>query len=192
MHLDVTFRRRPHQRRLPAPRLLSRARRRRGSAARRTASTLPVRAAVISIVSPPGQRRVRIGAGIEKPLDDGGVAVGAGERQRRHAVAVRRAHIGAGREQPVHEIEIVVIRRPVQRRRAVRLRRVDVGALRRAAGEWRRDPIRCTAAASGAPSRPARQHDGAAAPSTTQPDQQRPTTTRQTSCRLLSLPGQPD
>ena len=129
MTCDVAFGRRPHERRLSAPRFLgvhigaareqhthrihlarARGRHQHGFAA--------------------GQHRVRVGAGIEKSRDDGGVAVHARERQRRHAIAVRGGGVRAGRQQPVHEIEIVVIGGPVQRGRAVRLGRVDVDASR--------------------------------------------------------------
>ena len=44
----------------------------------------------------PAARRFGIGAGLQQPLDERAVAVGAGDRERRHAVAVRRLHIRAG------------------------------------------------------------------------------------------------
>ena len=42
------------------------------------------------------ERRVRVGAGVEQQLDDRRVAVRAGQRERRHAVAVRGLDVGPG------------------------------------------------------------------------------------------------
>ena len=61
-----------------------------------TGPSLPVRAAVIKAVSSPGSFVVRVGPGLEQELDHRLVAVRAGQRQRRHAVAVRGLDVGPG------------------------------------------------------------------------------------------------
>ena len=48
-----------------------------------------------------GQRRVRIGARGQQPRDHRGIAVGAGELQRRHAVAIRGSAPSRRREQHI-------------------------------------------------------------------------------------------
>ena len=72
------------------------------------------------------QRRVRVGAGVEQPLDHRRAAVGAGQMQRRRAAIVGGARARAGADQQIGDREIVAVRRPVQCGRAVAGRRVDV------------------------------------------------------------------
>ena len=99
-HGGVTFGGRPHQRGLPAPAFL----RVDVGAVRRAAPSrhraLPVRAAVISTVSPSGSAVFGVGPGLQQQLDDRRrVAVDAGEPQRRHAVAIGGLDVGAGANQ---------------------------------------------------------------------------------------------
>jgi hypothetical protein len=126
--LGVAFGRRPHQRRLPAPRVAavdvgaandqrldrrkaagSRRRHQRGFASR--------------------ERGVRIRPAFEEQLDHLAVAVDARQRERRHPVSVRGLDVGAGAHQELAGFQIVLEGRPVQRRHPVDLRRVDIGAL---------------------------------------------------------------
>ena len=72
-----------------------------------TASGLPVRAAVISTVSPAGHGGVRIRPGLEQRGHHLGAAVGRRQRERRQAVAVRRVHVGAGPDQQLHHLDVV-------------------------------------------------------------------------------------
>ena len=106
------------------------------------------------------QRRLALGSGgvdidpgLQQPLDHRGVAVDAGQGNRRHAVAVHRLHVGAGPDQHLGELEIVFAHRPVKRRGAVGLGRVDVDALAKQRGHRRRVPglHRVDDAAIGAP-----------------------------------------
>ena len=64
-----------------------------------TAAGTPVRAAVISAVSPSDCAAFGIGAGFQQELQHGGVAVGRRKRQRRNAIAVGRVHVGAGSDE---------------------------------------------------------------------------------------------
>ena len=73
-----------------------------------------------------GHRRIGVGAGIEQQLDDGGVAVRACERERRHAIAIRGVDARARFQQQRRGLGIFVIRGPMQCRRPVHLCRIDV------------------------------------------------------------------
>ena len=86
-----------------------------------SAATFPVFAAVISAVSPSGSVVFASAPAFRSSSIIGGVAVAAGERQRRDAVAIRRLDVGAGANQLVRCRQVVALRRPVERRRAVSL-----------------------------------------------------------------------
>ena len=110
-----------------------------------TASTLPVRAAVISAVSPPGVAVFGIGAGVEQPAQHGGVAVERGESDRRDAVSRRGLHVGAALDQRVDGLDVVLPDCLVQRCGAVWRRRFTVadlggGVCARAADERKQQP----------------------------------------------------
>jgi hypothetical protein len=82
---------------------------------------LPAAAASISGV---------VGAGLGQDVNHRGVAVLAGDQQRRVAAdAGGRLEVGAGVEQHLRELDVALLRRPVQRGHAVGLRGVDVGAV---------------------------------------------------------------
>ena len=81
----------------------------------------------------PRHRRIRVGARRQQHLEHRRAAVGGGERDRLHAVAVGRRHVRARVDQQAGQIAIVMVRRPVQRRRPVDRGRVDV----RPAGDQR-------------------------------------------------------
>ena len=53
----------------------------------------------------------------------GGVAVGAGDDERRDAVAVRRLDVGFRGQEQLDRLHVVALDGPVQRRGAVRYRR---------------------------------------------------------------------
>ena len=95
---------------------------RRGRAAPSPAPALPVRAAVISAVSPP--RSVVFGSAprCEEQFDHRGVPVLAGERERRDAVAVRRVRVRLRRDQELGRFEIIEVSRPMQGGHAIGLR----------------------------------------------------------------------
>ena len=95
----VVFGGRPHQRRLSAPLLRRRSPWRRRSSSIFTASTLPVRAAVISGVSPSPKAALASAPALQQRFDHRGVADGGGLVQRRDAVAVGHLGVGAGGEQ---------------------------------------------------------------------------------------------
>ena len=86
-----------------------------------TAGTLPVRAAVISAVSPSGNAVFASAPAASSFSIDRRVAVDARQIQRRHAVPGRRFGVGAGAKQSVDAFGVVALHRQVQRRRAVRL-----------------------------------------------------------------------
>ncbi len=93
----------------------------------RTASTLPVRAAVISMVSPPGNEAFASAPASRNFVMMAALpfwqAIDSGVTPYRFV----GAHVRARAKQPRHEIAIVVIGRPVKCRGAVRLRDVDAG-----------------------------------------------------------------
>ena len=97
---------------------------------------LPVRAAVISAVSPPGSAAFGSAPAFEQQLDHRArcrscrPARAASRRSDSPPSRWRRRAPAASRS-----LQIVVVRRPVQRRHAVGLRRVHVDALLRAARE---------------------------------------------------------
>ena len=100
------------------------------SSSNATASTTPVRAAVINAVSPIGATAFDVGARIEQRRDDGRAAVLGREIERRHAIAIGGVRVGAGLEQQPNGVEAVGARGPVQapscrRRRACRRARLD-------------------------------------------------------------------
>ena len=123
--LRVAFRRRPHQRRLPPPRLggvdVGAARQQQlhgldhAGARRRQQRGLALR-----------QHRVRIGSGVEQQLDHGGIAVDARQRQRLHAVAVGGRGPRARADQQLGDAELAAVHRPVERRAAVGLGAVRI------------------------------------------------------------------
>ena len=84
--------------------------------------------------STPSRRREAPCSGPRRPSSSSStiarVAVRAGQRQRRDAVAVRGFHIARRRcSSSSRDLQIVVVGRPVQRRHAIDLRRVHVDAL---------------------------------------------------------------
>ena len=85
-----------------------------------TASILPVRAAVMSAVSPPGVAVFGIGAGVEQPAHDRGVPVERRQAHWRDAVPRCGLHIGAALDQRVDCLEIVLADRLMQGRGPVR------------------------------------------------------------------------
>ena len=94
-----------------------------------TTSRCPVRAAVISGVSPLVRRApvlapaassfstMAVLASLRRPLE------------RRHAVVVGRVHVGPGAEQQIDHLQVVPMCGPEQRGGPVRAARVDTGAL---------------------------------------------------------------
>ena len=98
------------------------------------------------------QPRIRVGAGLEQPVEHRCTAVDGSELKRRHGLAGSRRHAGPGSEQQVHGLEVVPLHGPVERRRAVNLREIDVGlacdrgsnrptvAAHRRVGHFRRRP----------------------------------------------------
>ena len=124
----MSFRCRPHQRRLAAPALdgvdrravrEQRADSRRHTCARSGHQRRFARR----------QRQVRIRARSQQPFDDGHAAVGAGQRQRCDAVAVRLVDAGACPEQQINGADCVVPHGPVKGSRSVGFCLMDVGAL---------------------------------------------------------------
>ena len=95
-----------------------------------SAPVFPVRAAIISAVSPLGVSGM---FGSAPALISFSImrraAVDRGQLQRGRAVAIGRGDFRARANQHVRGIEIVVTHSPQQRGRAVVLRRVDVGFL---------------------------------------------------------------
>ena len=138
-HVGVILGRRPHQRGLAEPALagvdVGAARRQQ----RRTVSTLPVRAAVISTVSPSGVAVLASAPALSSMRTIAALPLVGGQRQRRHAVAVGRGGVRARLQQDGHRLAIVGAHRPVQRRRAVGLGGVDVGLAAEQATHRRRD-----------------------------------------------------
>ena len=130
-HLDVVLRRRPHQRRLAAPRLpgihLGAAieERRHGG---RVSSPRAGEDRRLSV-----RRAVGIGAGLEQARDHGGVGVGARQRERAGAVAIDGVHRGAGGDQETGDRLVVAVNRPVERRGAVGTGGIGVDALEQGA-----------------------------------------------------------
>jgi hypothetical protein len=93
---------------------------------------LPARAACrsgVSVLLAKLSRIVRIDAGLEQLLDDRGVALFGGKRERRHAVVVLGVHVRTGADERRGCLGVVQISRPVQRRRTVAKGRVDVDLL---------------------------------------------------------------
>ena len=124
----VTLRRRPHQRRLPAPVVFT----------VNTSTAGEQRLHRVERARPRGRHQrgfparkcgVRIRAGCQEPFDQRGVSIRAGQRERRDAIPVRRFHIGARAHQQVRGLQIVLIRRPVQRRHPISLGCVHVDML---------------------------------------------------------------
>ena len=74
------------------------------------------------------ERRVRIGACREEPLDHCRAAIRAGELERCRAEIVRDVRTCTGSNQDIGHRQVVTMRRPVERRRPVALRRVHVKA----------------------------------------------------------------
>ena len=77
-----------------------------------------------------GREDIRVGAGAEQGLHRARAPVGAGQQQRRRAVAVRRVGVRPGAQQQAHQLQVVVVDRPVQRRRAVGCAGARVDAVR--------------------------------------------------------------
>ena len=75
-----------------------------------------------------GGPHVRIGAALQKAVDDRLIPVLAGQGQRRHAVVVAGSGAGPRAQEFFDQRFVVLVHRPVQRRGAVGLRRVDVHA----------------------------------------------------------------
>ncbi len=117
-HRGMPFGRRPHQRRLSAPRFLG-------------VHIGSVSQQHVHGVHLPGARgghedrlaarehRARLSAGLQEQFDRRRASVEARKPERRHAVPIRRLHVGAGRDQPRHCLDVVDIRRFVKRRRAI-------------------------------------------------------------------------
>ena len=68
-------------------------------------------------------------AGLQQVVDHRHVAVEAGHRERRDALAVRGVHLGAGADQEIQRLEVLPKYCPMQRRRAINLGLIDVGFL---------------------------------------------------------------
>ena len=126
--IRMAFDRRPHERRLIPPRLVSVDR----------GPTRKERLDRIHMAGPRGRhqrgftlagRGVRIGAGGEQRRDDRRISGRRGDRQRRHAIPVLRCDVRAGGNQLLDERGVFALGGKMQGRRAVRLRKVDVGAL---------------------------------------------------------------
>ena len=126
--IGVAFRRRPHERGLVA-RLLVRVHVRavRQQRAHRANPAGPRRRHQGRLAT--RERRVGIDAARQQALDNGGMPVGRGERQRRHAEMVGGGCDSPRAEQQVDGREVALMRRPVQCGRPVRLRRVHVDLL---------------------------------------------------------------
>ena len=118
-----------HQRGLPELGIARVDASRRARAAARSAAGAPVRAAVISAVSPPGSTVFGIDAGIEQAPDHLGVAVDGGEIERRDAVAIDGRRVRSGTQQRVHDVQTIGVNGGVQRGHAVDARRIDVNLL---------------------------------------------------------------
>ena len=69
---------------------------------------------------------LRIRSGVEEPGHDLRAPVGAGERERGHAVVVGEVHVRAGADQELHRAQVVPVDGPVERGRAVRSWGVDL------------------------------------------------------------------
>ena len=95
---------RPHERGLPLPCFPWRSDRRRAPAAPARRRRSPLRAAVISAVSPSGDAVFGSAPADSSRSMAWRAAVGAGEIQRRHAVSVRGVDVRAGANQPVRRL----------------------------------------------------------------------------------------
>ena len=93
----------------PSARAIPRARppSRRGRAAPSRLRRLPVRATVISAVSPSVDDGVRVGPGFEQPFDHRGIRVHARQIERSDAVAIRGLDVGARAQQPIGQFDVV-------------------------------------------------------------------------------------
>ncbi len=74
----------------------------------------------------PRQAGVRVRSRIQEQCDQRPVPVGAGQRERRHAVAVGRARAGTGVQEQLRRLEVIAQGGPMKGRHAVRLGRVHV------------------------------------------------------------------
>ena len=155
-HRGLALRGRPHQRRLPAPLLARIDLRAVLRAAARAASTLPVRATIISAVWPSAFGRLDVGARLR-------AAPRSSPRRRRSRLptsAWRRSRSPRSTSAPAvisrfDELELVVVDGPVQRRRAVGVR-----------ARWRRR-LRASAASAAARSPVSRRIEQRACPAAT-------------------------
>ena len=131
-HPGVPFGRRPHQGRLPVPRLLC-VDVGAGVRQHRDGRDLPGARGQHQrrLVGPHRLPRVvRVGAGREQPRDDRRVAVARREGQRRYPIAVRSADIRPGPDQGLCRLGVVAVHGPVERRCTVPLHCVGVHPLR--------------------------------------------------------------
>jgi hypothetical protein len=124
----VTFRRRPHEGRLPAPVIFTVNGRtagqerpyrvERAGASGRHQRSLPAR-----------KGAVRVRSGLQEQLDHRAASIRAGQREWRHAIPAGSLHIGAGAHQQFRDLPIVVVCRPVQCRHPINLGCVHIDAL---------------------------------------------------------------
>ena len=96
----------------------------------RTASAVPLSAAVIKAVCTLFGRAVGVHAGLQQVLDECGIPVRTCEEERTDVVARRGLRVGASGDQQVGNLEIVPLRRPVQGSRTVGLGGIHVNVLR--------------------------------------------------------------
>ena len=76
-----------------------------------------------------GKRAVRVRAGLEKGLDQSGVAILRRERNRGDAITARGLHVGARGNQHLRHRDVVGADRPMERGHTVGLGRIHVGPL---------------------------------------------------------------
>ena len=127
-HRRLPLRRRPHQRRLPAPLLHG----------VHVGAALDQQTRGVDLAGarhdhqrrlPVGVGRLDVRAGLEQRLEQRRAGDNGRLRHRRRAVVVLDVDLCAGADQPRDEIEVVALHGPMQRRRAIGFGGVDVDTL---------------------------------------------------------------